>query len=115
MRNPCVKAENKFIVLELCETVQPRQIVLGNFELFSSGPRDIRVLTAERSGADWQLLGNFTATDTRQLQTFNIESRQYAKLLKACLLFFRVIKNFLFLRLSCFLITAVNIIAHFPY
>lgn len=36
LRNTCDTA-NKFIIIELCETVQPIRLELANFELFSSG------------------------------------------------------------------------------
>lgn len=36
LRNPC-EATGKFIIIELCETVQPLKLELANFELFSSG------------------------------------------------------------------------------
>uniref|UniRef100_A0A158QP34 SUN domain-containing protein n=1 Tax=Haemonchus placei TaxID=6290 RepID=A0A158QP34_HAEPC len=84
MRNPCEKAENKFVILELCETVQPRSIELANYELFSSGPRDIRLWAAERFPAgEWKLLTELTAVDSRQIQQFPIPNNgAYVKFMK---------------------------------
>ncbi|XGW32566.1 hypothetical protein V3C99_017261 [Haemonchus contortus] len=84
MRNPCEKAENKFVILELCETVQPRSIELANYELFSSGPRDIRLWAAERFPAgEWKLLTELTAVDSRQIQQFPIPNNgAYVKFIK---------------------------------
>ncbi|KAK6061572.1 Sad1 / UNC-like protein [Cooperia oncophora] len=88
MRNPCEKAENKFVILELCETVQPRSIELANYELFSSGPRTIRLWAAERfPTGEWQLLTELTAIDSRQIQQFPIASNgAYVKFIKVELL-----------------------------
>ncbi|CAJ0566619.1 unnamed protein product, partial [Mesorhabditis spiculigera] len=51
MRSPCDISE-KYIVIELCETIQPHTIELGNYELFSSGPKAIRVSAAEKFPAN---------------------------------------------------------------
>ncbi|VDO78661.1 unnamed protein product [Heligmosomoides polygyrus] len=73
MRNPCEKAENKFVIIELCETVQPHSIELANYELFSSGPKTIRLWSAERfPNGEWKLLSELTAADSRQSQQFHI-------------------------------------------
>ncbi|CAI4225993.1 unnamed protein product [Auanema sp. JU1783] len=83
MRNPCSKAENKFVVIELCETIQPRLIELGNFELFSSGPREVKIWGTERfPNSEWELVAELNATDTRHLQTFVLHTRVYSKFIK---------------------------------
>ncbi|KAL6722810.1 hypothetical protein Aduo_017896 [Ancylostoma duodenale] len=88
MRNPCEKAENKFVIVELCETIQPRSIEFANYELFSSGPRTIRLWSAERfPGGEWRQLTELTAMDSRQIQQFPIPvSGVYAKFIKVELL-----------------------------
>ena len=53
LRNAC-KIEPKFVIIELCETIQPIRIELANFELFSSGAKDVRVSTSERF--DWLMI-----------------------------------------------------------
>ncbi|KAK5977794.1 SUN domain-containing protein [Trichostrongylus colubriformis] len=88
MRNPCEKAANKFVILELCETVQPLGIELANYELFSSGPRTIRLWATERFPAgEWQLLTEITVADSRQIQQFPIPNKgAYVKFIKVELL-----------------------------
>lgn len=84
MRNPCEKAENKFVIIELCETVQPHSIELANYELFSSGPKTIRLWSAERfPNGEWKLLSELTAADSRQSQQFHIPTNgAYVKFMK---------------------------------
>ena len=57
---------------------------LGNFELFSSGPREIRISAAERFPAsDWTVLDEVVAQDARTLQAFQLPKRGiYAKFLR---------------------------------
>ncbi|CAD5230857.1 unnamed protein product [Bursaphelenchus okinawaensis] len=88
MRNPCEKAKNKFMIIEMCETIQPTLLEIANFELFSSGPREIQLSIAERYPTiDWHVVGRFTAEDTREMQSFNFEPNGiYAKFIKLDLL-----------------------------
>ncbi|KAE9412756.1 hypothetical protein Angca_006234 [Angiostrongylus cantonensis] len=88
MRNPCENAAYKFVIIELCETVQLRAIELANYELFSSGPRTIRLWSAERfPTGEWQLITELTAIDSRQIQQFSISSNGvYVKFMKVELL-----------------------------
>ncbi|CAJ0610549.1 unnamed protein product [Cylicocyclus nassatus] len=88
MRNPCEKADNKFVIVELCETIQPRSIEIANYELFSSGPRNIRLWSAERfPNGEWRLLSDLTAADSRQIQQFPVPfTGAYAKFIKVELL-----------------------------
>lgn len=82
MLNPC-NAEQKFFVVELCETVQITRLDLANFELFSSSPKDFRVFVSERyPAAEWTFLGSWTAEDQRKIQNFPVERRVYAKYVK---------------------------------
>uniref|UniRef100_A0A914DRE4 SUN domain-containing protein n=1 Tax=Acrobeloides nanus TaxID=290746 RepID=A0A914DRE4_9BILA len=88
MRNPCEKAQNKFLVIELCETIQPTIVEIANFELFSSNPREFRVSISERYPAiEWIDAGEFIAQDTRDIQTFSIIPKgSYAKFVRLELL-----------------------------
>lgn len=88
MRNPCEKAQNKFLIIELCETIQPNFLEIANFELFSSGPREVRLSISERYPAvEWTQIGQFTAVDSRELQSFNFNSPGiYAKFIKVSFL-----------------------------
>ncbi|KAJ1374106.1 hypothetical protein KIN20_036706 [Parelaphostrongylus tenuis] len=88
MRNPCENAANKFVIIELCETIQLRSIELANYELFSSGPRTIRLWSSERfPTGEWQLITELTAMDSRQIQQFPISSNGiYVKFMKVELL-----------------------------
>ncbi|MFH4976964.1 hypothetical protein AB6A40_003673 [Gnathostoma spinigerum] len=88
MRNPCERAKQKWLIVELCETIQPSVIEMANFELFSSGFKDIRFSSSERYPSnDWTVLGEFTAENNREVQQFEIYSaRIYAKFLKIELL-----------------------------
>lgn len=84
MRNPCDQARSKFFIVELCETIHATKIELANFELFSSGPKDVRVSASERyPTTEWTPIGDFVAQDARNIQSFPvIASRSYAKFLK---------------------------------
>ncbi|PAV84416.1 hypothetical protein WR25_20004 isoform A [Diploscapter pachys] len=83
MRIPCEKAPNKFLIVELCETIQPQKIELANLELFSSGPKEVRVFASERYPAtEWVLAAELQVADSRQLQSFTIQKSPYAKFIK---------------------------------
>ncbi|GMT31887.1 hypothetical protein PFISCL1PPCAC_23184, partial [Pristionchus fissidentatus] len=89
MRNPCSQAQHKHIVIELCETIQPRSIEIANFELFSSGPASVRFSAAERfPSQQWSVLGEWSVADTRTVQTLPVpaDARIYAKFIKLELL-----------------------------
>ncbi|VDM98906.1 unnamed protein product [Thelazia callipaeda] len=87
MRNPCERAEHKWLIIELCETVQPTYLQIANFELFSSGPQNIRISGSERYPSnDWFALGDFIAENSREIQKFPITARSYIKFLRLELL-----------------------------
>lgn len=73
--NKC-SAGNKHVIIELCQDILVDQVVLGNYEFFSSMFRDIRISVADRypvaTGGEWKVLGEFTAANVRDLQNFNI-------------------------------------------
>ena len=84
MRNPCEKAQEKFLIVELCETIQPTSVELANFELFSSSVKEFRILASSRyPTVEWTNLGEFVAQDTREVQSFNIPSHNtYTKFMR---------------------------------
>jgi hypothetical protein len=87
MRNACEKAKEKFVIIELCETIQPKSIELANYELFSSSPKSFRILGSERQPPVWITLGEFEAADNREVQTFQIpEHNIYTKSIRLELL-----------------------------
>ncbi|KAL3990951.1 Sad1 / UNC-like C-terminal family protein [Acanthocheilonema viteae] len=87
MRNPCERAEHKWLIIELCETIQPTVLEVANFELFSSGPHNIRILGSERYPSnEWMALGDFTVENNREIQRFPIVARSYVKFLRLELL-----------------------------
>uniref|UniRef100_A0A915BH74 SUN domain-containing protein n=1 Tax=Parascaris univalens TaxID=6257 RepID=A0A915BH74_PARUN len=89
MRNPCERAQHKWLIIELCETVLPKAIELANFELFSSGPQKVRVSASERYPSnDWITLEEFVAEDSRNVQRFPITTdiNLYVKFIRVELL-----------------------------
>ncbi|CAD6198309.1 unnamed protein product [Caenorhabditis auriculariae] len=84
LRNPCEQAKEKFIVIELCESIQIQKVSIANFELFSSRPKDVMFFIAERfPPTEWTSLGSFELQDIRKIQSFNVpDINQYAKFVK---------------------------------
>lgn len=84
MRNPCEKAQQKFSVIELCETIVPTGIELANFELFSSGPKEFKVFVSERfPTTEWHQIGEFEMINNREIQKFDlIKTGLYVKYAK---------------------------------
>ncbi|CEF69290.1 Chromosome 1 open reading frame 9 [Strongyloides ratti] len=84
MRNPCEKAQQKFSVIELCETIVPTGIELANFELFSSGPKEFKVFVSERfPTTEWHQIGEFEMMNSREIQKFDlIKTGLYVKYAK---------------------------------
>eukprot|EP01122_Echinamoeba_exundans_P003998 TRINITY_DN14036_c0_g1_i1.p1 TRINITY_DN14036_c0_g1~~TRINITY_DN14036_c0_g1_i1.p1 ORF type:complete len:840 (+),score=148.17 TRINITY_DN14036_c0_g1_i1:112-2631(+) len=72
MLNPC-SAPRKWIVIELCEEVGVEEIMIANFEYFSSMFKEIQILGAAKYPVShWYLLGNFSANNVREMQNFEI-------------------------------------------
>ena len=63
---------------------QPTYLEMANFELFSSGPHEVRISMSERyPTADWATLGHVLAADTREMQAFRFASTgSYAKFIR---------------------------------
>ena len=76
MLNEC-SADNKFIIVELCNDISVDTIVLANFEFFSSIFRTFRVSVSDRYPVKvdkWKTLGTFEARNTREVQAFLIDN-----------------------------------------
>jgi hypothetical protein len=72
MLNPC-SAPRKWIVIELCEVVGIQGIQIANHEFFSSMFKDIQILGSPRYPVThWMSLGNFTAQNLREMQSFEL-------------------------------------------
>uniref|UniRef100_A0A1B6DYA5 SUN domain-containing protein n=2 Tax=Clastoptera arizonana TaxID=38151 RepID=A0A1B6DYA5_9HEMI len=76
MLNTCTS--RIWFIVELCEAIQPRKIELGNFELFSSSPKDFTVSLSDRfPSREWTTAGVFTAQDERHIQPFNLQQSNF--------------------------------------
>lgn len=76
MLNEC-SAQNKFLILELCDDISIDTIVLANFEFFSSTFRTFRVSVSDKYPVKvnkWKVLGTFEARNTRDVQAFLVEN-----------------------------------------
>ncbi|KAM3589652.1 hypothetical protein VKS41_000510 [Umbelopsis sp. WA50703] len=73
MLNKC--SSDKFVIIDLCESILIDKFVLANFEFFSSTFKDFRVYVADRyPPKEWRLLGQWQARNTRDLQIFKVET-----------------------------------------
>lgn len=76
MLNEC-RANNKFLILELCDDILVDTVVLANYEFFSSIFHTFRVSVSDRYPAkpdQWKELGIFEARNTREVQAFAVEN-----------------------------------------
>ncbi|XP_063984502.1 SUN domain-containing ossification factor isoform X2 [Diachasmimorpha longicaudata] len=81
MLNTCTS--RVWFVVELCEAIQAKKIELANFELFSSSPRDLSVFVSDRFPTrDWSPVGQFTAKDERDIQSFALHPHLFGKFIK---------------------------------
>jgi len=61
---------------ELCEEIKLTLFEVANFELFSSGPKTMRLWTSERYPVvEWTLLGEFDAEPSREIQSFPVSAQ----------------------------------------
>ncbi|SCU99164.1 LAME_0G02080g1_1 [Lachancea meyersii CBS 8951] len=72
---PC-SASNKFVVIELCQDILVEQIVIANYEFFSSTFQTLRFAVADRfpPKTGWKVLGEVNANNTRNVQKFDISN-----------------------------------------
>jgi hypothetical protein len=76
MLNKC-GADNKFVIIEMCEDILVDTIVLANFEFFSSTFKSFRISVTDRYPTNergWKILGTFMGNNTRALQVFAVEN-----------------------------------------
>ncbi|KAJ5716312.1 hypothetical protein N7493_008223 [Penicillium malachiteum] len=76
MLNEC-RANNKFLILELCDDILVDTIVLANYEFFSSIFHMFRASVSDRYPAkpdQWKELGVYEARNTREVQAFAVEN-----------------------------------------
>lgn len=76
MLNEC-RANNKFLILELCDDILVDTVVLANYEFFSSIFHTFRVSVSDRYPAkpdQWKELGVYEARNTREVQAFAVEN-----------------------------------------
>ncbi|ODQ48407.1 hypothetical protein PICMEDRAFT_30043, partial [Pichia membranifaciens NRRL Y-2026] len=72
--NEC-SASSNFIIVELCEDILVDEVLIGNFEFYSSMFKNIKISVSDRfPTTHWIVLGEFQAENVRQLQTFGIEN-----------------------------------------
>ncbi|KAM3959123.1 SUN domain-containing ossification factor [Aphomia sociella] len=72
-----------WFVVELCEAVQAQKMEIANFELFSSTPKDIAVYFSDRFPTrEWASVGQFTAKDMRDVQSFDLFPHLFGKFIK---------------------------------
>lgn len=72
-----------WFIVELCEAIQAKQLDLANFELFSSSPKHFTVSISHRFPTrDWSNVGKFTAKDSRDVQTFDLNPHLFGKYIK---------------------------------
>ncbi|ODQ51254.1 hypothetical protein SAICODRAFT_60252, partial [Saitoella complicata NRRL Y-17804] len=76
MLNKC-SADNKFVIVELCDDILVDTVVLANFEFFSSMFKDVRFSVSDRypvKESGWHKLGVFEAANSRIVQAFRIDN-----------------------------------------
>lgn len=72
-----------WFVVELCEPIQAKKIEIGNFELFSSTPKEFTISVSDRySSREWAVVGQFTSADERKLQAFDLQPHLFGRFIK---------------------------------
>ncbi|GKV12378.1 hypothetical protein SLEP1_g23529 [Rubroshorea leprosula] len=82
LRNPC-SAEEKFVVIELSEETLVNTIEIANFEHHSSNLKDFELFGSLVYPADeWTKIGNFTASNVKLSQRFDLLEPKWVRYLK---------------------------------
>ena len=85
MLNTC-SAKNKFLIVELSDSILVDTVALANFEFFSSTFRQFRLSVSDQYPVKldkWVDLGTFEAKNTREIQAFRVEDpRIWARYLR---------------------------------
>ena len=76
---PC--EDKKFVVVGLSEDILVKQIILANYERFSSRVKDFQVLGSQTMGK-WVDLGTYTAKPDNGKQTFDLVEPAWARYIK---------------------------------
>lgn len=81
MINPC--QAKKWFIVELCETIQIKNIETASLELFSSRPKSFRFSVSDRyPSKEWQELGTFDSTEERTVHKYQVAEDNYSKFIK---------------------------------
>ncbi|KAJ1471446.1 SUN domain-containing protein, partial [Baffinella frigidus] len=82
--SPCrIDRGVKWVVIELNEIIHVRTIAVGSFEYYSSTPKTFQVLAHLSYPTDqWNVLGHFQASSSRNFQLFTVKTPIMAKFLK---------------------------------
>ncbi|KAF2866469.1 UNC-like C-terminal-domain-containing protein [Massariosphaeria phaeospora] len=78
MLNEC-SAQNKFVIVEMCDDILVDTVVLANYEFFSSMFRHVRISVSDRYPVKmerWRTLATFEARNSREMQPFLITEPQ---------------------------------------
>jgi len=79
---PC-NDEGKYVVIGLSEDILVKQLVLANYERYSSHPKQFQVLGSQTyPDATWFDLGTYTAQPGNDAQTFDLVDPTWARYLK---------------------------------
>ncbi|RUO97002.1 UNC-like C-terminal-domain-containing protein, partial [Jimgerdemannia flammicorona] len=81
MLNEC--SAKRFVIVNLCEFILIDTLVMANYEFFSSTFKDFRVWVADVYPPEeqippkkWELLGQWRARNTRDVQIFNVPNQE---------------------------------------
>ncbi|KAK7259902.1 hypothetical protein RIF29_25517 [Crotalaria pallida] len=81
LRNPC-SSEEKFVIIELSEETLVNKIEIANFEHHSSNLKDFELHgSLVYPPDDWDFLGNFTASNVKQAQSFVLQEPKWVRYL----------------------------------
>ena len=79
---PCDE-ERKYVVIGLSEDILVKQLVLANYERYSSHPKEFQVLGSQTyPDAQWMDLGTYMAQPGNEAQTFDLIDPSWARYLK---------------------------------
>jgi len=66
---PC-NAVEKWVVVELCEEIILEELIMGNYEVFSSMIKNFSVFSSIAYPGNWINVGDFSAVNSRKPQSF---------------------------------------------
>jgi hypothetical protein len=81
MLNPC--GAKIWFVIELCDRIQATSIEIASYELYSSKLKEFTVYASDSYPVkEWNLIGHFTAADSRSLQKFDLKQVGFGKFIR---------------------------------